>query len=152
MHFPSAPRTFVESGPGWVPGHSGTSSEAGPHLGFSLLLGSGPIWLGRTDTGTGSTLHCLSPVPLGSPVAWLQERSPVIAPVIPWLMMVGEIQTLGVQIRTQRKNLVLLWKLGRRRGVTKSHRFKSWLSSALATLSFDKTCATISSIGVVKST
>lgn len=53
----------------------------------------------------------------------------MIAPVIPLPTMIGEVQTLGVQIRTQRKNLVQLWKLGRRRGVTKSHRFKSWLSS-----------------------
>lgn len=84
MSFHSVPQTFVGSGPGLVPGHCGISSEAGPILGLSVLLGPEPIGLGRTGTGTGSTLHCLSQAPLESPVAWLQERSPAIAPVLPW--------------------------------------------------------------------
>lgn len=56
------------SGLGWVHEHSGSSSEAGTLLGPSLLLGPGPFGLGRTST-CGSTLHCLSPAPLGSLVA-----------------------------------------------------------------------------------
>lgn len=84
MHFPSAPWTFVESDAGWGPGHSGSSSGAEPLLGFSSLLGPGPIWLGRTGTGTGSTLRGQRPAPLGSLVAWLQQKRAVIALVTPW--------------------------------------------------------------------
>lgn len=112
MRVPSAPGTSVGSDPGWVPGHSGTSSEAGCLLGSSLLLGPGPIWPGRTGTGIGSTLHCLSPAPLGPPVVWLRERSPVIAPVIPGPDGGGEIPDSEWGLRTPKKNTLLLWQAG----------------------------------------
>lgn len=113
MSFHSAPQTFVGSGPGWVPGHCGTSSEAGPIFGPSVLLGPEPIGLGRTGTGIGSTLHCLSQAPLGSLVAWLQERSTAITPVIPWPSHgLRGSQTPGVQERAQSKSTLLLWSMG----------------------------------------
>lgn len=137
MHFPSAPWTSVGSGPGWVPGHSGTSSEAGHLLGSSLLLGPGPIWPGRAGTGIGSTLRCLSPAPLGPPVSWLWERSPVIAPVIPELDHGWGDPRLKVEVKdTEEEHCAALANsevaLTGERSATKFHRYRCWLCYLLA--------------------